>query len=137
MIVAADLAINSLVHSIGRDLRVRNIWFKAVQGTLTIASGIRVGCVVTLTSVCSSVIAVFSYLYLLRMTLSCIIVTDPAHDIPLALFAGLGLVLLDNVYLKLPCNILFDAVGVSSEAFDHQAIRNPIDTRKTSAGLFA
>jgi uncharacterized membrane protein YfcA len=62
------------------------------QGGLTVAAGIALGALVTLTSVGAGALgAVFLYhLYPTRLTPSRLVATDIAHAIPLALCAGIG-----------------------------------------------
>lgn len=109
LVTAVGLAFKSLLHSMGRALRIGNeTGFKAAQGPLTMLSGVFLGSVVTLTSVGAGAlgVVVLSYLYPLRMTPRRLVSTDIAHAIPLALFAGLGHALAGNVDLKLLLNIL-------------------------------
>jgi uncharacterized membrane protein YfcA len=86
--------------------------FKAVQAPLTILAGAVLGMLVTLTSVGAGALgAVFlAYLYPLRLTPPRLIATDIVHAIPLAMFAGLGHLLIGNVNFGLLGNLLLGSI---------------------------
>jgi uncharacterized membrane protein YfcA len=88
------------VHGAGRRLRVdRAARFKALQAPLTMASGAVLGVIVTLTSVGAGALGavMLTYLYPFRLTPPRLIASDIAHAIPLAVFAGLGHLVIGNV----------------------------------------
>jgi uncharacterized membrane protein YfcA len=66
--------------------------FKAIQPTLTVASGAVLGLCVALTSVGAGALGsvMLLYLYPLRMNPHRLVATDIVHAIPLAIVAGLG-----------------------------------------------
>lgn len=82
------------------------------QWPLTVAVGAFLGILVTFTSVGAGALgAVFLvYQYPLRLTPPRLIATDIVHAIPLALFAGIGHLLLGNVDYSLLGNLLLGPV---------------------------
>ena len=83
-----------------------------LQGPLTVLSGALLGFLVTLTSVGAGALgAVFLvFLYPRRLTPSGLVATDIAHAIPLALFAGLGHLLVGHVDWRLLAALLCGSV---------------------------
>ncbi len=83
-----------------------------MQAPLTVLAGAVLGVLVTLTSVGAGALgAVFLvYLYPLRLTPPRLIATDIVHAIPLALFAGMGHLLIGNVDFGLLGNLLLGSV---------------------------
>jgi uncharacterized membrane protein YfcA len=77
-----------------------------------VAAGALLGVLVTLTSIGAGALgAVFlAYLYPLRLTPSRLIATDIVHAIPLAMFAGVGHLLIGNVDFGLLGNLLIGSI---------------------------
>jgi len=77
-----------------------------------VAAGVVLGVLVTLTSVGAGALgAVFlAYLYPLRLTPPRLIATDIVHAIPLAVFAGVGHLLIGNVNFTLLGNLLVGSI---------------------------
>ena len=82
------------------------------QAPLTIAAGGLLGALVTLTSIGAGALGVvlLLYLYPSRLTPPRLIATDIAHAIPLAIFAGLGHLLISNVDFALLRNLLIGSI---------------------------
>lgn len=113
VITAVAMLFQKQLHGLGRKQRTtEGERFKAVQGPLTILAGAFLGVLVTTTSVGAGALgAVFLvYLYPLRLTPPRLIATDIVHAIPLALFAGLGHLVLGNVEFGLLGNLLLGSV---------------------------
>jgi len=87
LLVAPKLVAYAKGRRIGRPER-----FKAIQPSLTVASGGVLGLCVALTSVGAGALGsvMLLYLYPLRMTPHRLVATDIVHAIPLAVVAGLG-----------------------------------------------
>lgn len=112
-LTALGMLFQKQLHALGRRLRTSDSeQFKAFQGPLTVAAGIVLGVLVTLTSVGAGALgAVFlAYLYPLRLTPPRLIATDIVHAIPLALFAGSGHLLIGNVDFGLLGNLLLGSI---------------------------
>ena len=79
---------------------------------MTVAAGVVLGVLVTVTSVGAGALgAVFLiYLYPLRLTPPRLIATDIVHAIPLAMFAGTGHLLMGNVNFGLLANLLVGSI---------------------------
>lgn len=100
LITAGGLLMQPLLQRVGKNRRLAHEEaFKVLQGPLTVASGALLGVLVTLTSVGAGAlgVVVLSYLYPLRLTPSRLIATDIVHAIPLALFAGIGHLMVGHV----------------------------------------
>ena len=113
LVTALGMLLQKPLHALGRKLRTTDgECFKALQGPLTIAAGAVLGLLVTLTSVGAGALgAVFlTYLYPLRLTPPRLIATDIVHAIPLAMFAGLGHLLIGNVDFSLLGNLLVGSI---------------------------
>jgi uncharacterized membrane protein YfcA len=82
------------------------------QAPITVAAGAVLGALVTLTSVGAGALgAVFLlYLYPSRLTPPRLIATDVVHAIPLALFAGIGHLLIGNVDPRLLRDLLVGSI---------------------------
>jgi uncharacterized membrane protein YfcA len=82
--------------------------FTRLQAPLTVAAGAVLGVLVSLTSIGSGALGVvfLVYLYPARLTPPRLVATDIVHAIPLALFAGLGHLLIGNVDFRLLANML-------------------------------
>jgi uncharacterized protein len=115
VMTAMALLFQRQLHGLGRKLRLGASSadrFKAVQGPLTMAAGALLGALVTLTSIGAGALGVvfLAYLYPLRLTASRLVATDIVHAIPLAMFAGLGHLLVGNVDFGLLGNLLVGSV---------------------------
>lgn len=113
LITAIGMIFQKPLHSLGRRLRItEGKSFKIWQMPLTILAGGLLGFLVSLTSVGAGALgAVFlAYLYPLRLTPARLIATDIAHAIPLALFAGIGHLLIGNVNFGLLGNLLIGSI---------------------------
>lgn len=113
LITALGLLFQTRLQSLGRRLRTTDgSFFKRLQPPLTVLAGAVLGVLVTLTSVGAGALgAVFlAYLYPLRLTPPRLIATDIAHAIPLAVFAGLGHLLMGNVDFALLGNLLLGSI---------------------------
>ena len=101
------------------------------------------GLLVTLTSVGAGALgAVFlAYLYPLRLTPPRLIATDIVHAIPLAMFAGLGHLLIGNVNFSLLGNLLVGSVptvvvgAMLSARLPHAWLRGALAVVLLSIGL--
>ena len=113
MVTALGMLLQKPLHALGRNLRTSASYrFKLLQAPLTVLAGSVLGVLVTLTSVGAGALgAVFlAYLYPLRLTTPRLIATDIVHAIPLAMFAGLGHLLIGNVNFGLLGNLLLGSV---------------------------
>ena len=113
LITALGMVFQQPLHALGRKLLTSNETnFKSAQAPLTVAAGAVLGVLVTLTSVGAGALgAVFlAYLYPLRLTPPRLIATDIVHAIPLAVFAGLGHLLIGNVNFTLLGNLLVGSI---------------------------
>lgn len=113
VITALGMLFQKPLHALGRKLRTTDsTHFKAIQAPLTVAAGAVLGILVTLTSVGAGALgAVFlAYLYPLRLTPPRLIATDIVHAIPLAIFAGIGHLLIGNVDFTLLGNLLLGSI---------------------------
>mgnify|MGYP001619754119 CR=1 FL=1 len=113
MLTALGILLQKHLHALGRRLRTTDgAHFKAVQAPLTVLAGAVLGVLVTLTSVGAGALgAVFlAYLYPLRLTPPRLIATDIMHAIPLAMFAGLGHLMIGNVNFGLLGNLLLGSI---------------------------
>lgn len=109
LVTAVGLVFQKALQSLGQRLRTGGAErFKSAQGPLTVLAGAVLGALVTLTSVGAGALgAVFlAYLYPLRLTPPRLIATDIVHAIPLAVFAGMGHLLIGNVNFTLLGNLL-------------------------------
>jgi len=113
MLTALGMLLQGPLHALGRRLRVTDgPHFKSVQAPLTVFAGAVLGVLVTLTSIGAGALgAVFlAYLYPLRLTPPRLIATDIMHAIPLAIFAGMGHLLIGNVDFGLLGNLLLGSI---------------------------
>jgi len=113
VVTAIGLVFKNRLHSIGRNFRIGDAdRFKSLQGPLTIAAGVLLGVVVTLTSVGAGALGtvMMLYLYPLRMTPSKVVGTDLAHAIPLALVAGSGHLIAGNINYTLLATLLTGSI---------------------------
>jgi len=86
--------------------------FISVQPILTIAAGVILGFLVTLTSVSAGALgtAMLLYLYPFRMTPARLVGTDIMHAVPLAFVAGIGHMILGDVNVALLGNLLIGSI---------------------------
>lgn len=135
VVTALGMLFQRQLHSLGRSLRTTDApHFKSIQLPLTILAGAALGVLVTLTSVGAGALgAVFlAYLYPLRLTPPRLIATDIVHAIPLAMFAGLGHLLIGNVNFGLLGNLLIGSVpavmigAVLSARLPHALLRTAL-----------
>ncbi|MBL8420340.1 MAG: sulfite exporter TauE/SafE family protein [Dechloromonas sp.] len=113
VLTSFGLLLHEQLHALGYRLRTTSAErFKAVQAPLTILSGGVLGILVTLTSIGAGALGavLLVYLYPLRLTPPRLIATDITHAIPLAVFAGLGHLLIGNVDLTLLGNLLLGSI---------------------------
>jgi len=115
------------LHGIGEHLRrTQAEQFKKKQGPLTIAAGVLLGVLVTLTSIGAGALGavLLVYLYPIRLTPPRLIATDIVHAIPLALFAGLGHLAMGHVDFSMLLYLLIGSIpGVILGA--HFSVRLP------------
>jgi len=100
ILTAAGLMMKGRLHGIGRRLRSdMPIRFKALQPAMTVAAGVILGVLVTMTSVGAGALGtvMMLYLYPYRLTPAKIVGTDLAHALPLAIVAGAGHLAIGNV----------------------------------------
>jgi len=113
VVTALGILFKTQIHSLGTRLRLGDgARFKALQPWLTVACGVLLGAMVTLTSVGAGALgtAMLVYLYPLRLNAGRLVGTDLAHAIPLTLIAGLGHLTLGNVDTTLMLNLLAGSV---------------------------
>lgn len=113
LVTAVGMIFQKPLHSLGKQFRLmEGERFKRWQMPLTIMAGALLGFLVSLTSVGAGALgAVFlAYLYPLRLTLPRLIATDIAHAIPLAVFAGIGHLLIGNVDFNLLGHLLLGSI---------------------------
>ena len=143
-VTAIGMLLQKPLHVLGRKLRTTDgEHFKALQTPLTVLAGAVLGILVTLTSVGAGALgAVFlAYLYPLRLTPPRLIATDIVHAIPLAVFAGLGHLLIGNVDLGLLGNLLLGSIpavivgAVLSARLPHTLLRGALAVVLLSIGL--
>lgn len=100
VISALGMLLQSRLHGLGRSLRTAHAaGFRAAQLPLTVVAGAVLGVLVTVTSVGAGALGavLLSYLYPLRLTPPRLVASDIVHAVPLAVFAGLGHLLIGNV----------------------------------------
>jgi uncharacterized membrane protein YfcA len=113
VVTALGILFKTQIHALGTRLRLGDsARFKAMQPGLTVACGVLLGAMVTLTSVGAGALgtAMLVYLYPLRLTAGRLVGTDLAHAIPLTLIAGLGHLTLGNVDTTLMLNLLAGSI---------------------------
>jgi uncharacterized membrane protein YfcA len=112
-ITALGMLFKDRLHAFGTKLRLGNSErFKAFQPPLTVAAGVFLGVMVTMTSVGAGAIGtvMLAYLYPFRLTGGRLVGTGLAHAIPLTLIAGLGHWSLGNVDFSLMLNLLLGSI---------------------------
>jgi uncharacterized protein len=113
ILTATGMVFQKRLHAVGERLRKTQAGqFKKWQRPLTIAAGAVLGILVTLTSIGAGTLGavLLTYLYPLRLTPPRLIATDITHAIPLALFAGIGHLLMGNVNFSLLFLLLLGSV---------------------------
>ena len=113
VVTALGILFKEPIHALGTRLRLGDgARFKALQPGLTVACGVLLGAMVTLTSVGAGALgtAMLVYLYPLRLAAGRLVGTDLAHAIPLTLIAGLGHLALGTVDLGLMLNLLAGSI---------------------------
>ncbi len=113
LVMALGMLLQNRLHRIGEHLRLSQAdQFKHWQAPLTILAGAVLGVLVTFTSIGAGALGavMLTYLYPLRLTPSRLIATDILHAIPLALFAGLGHLLIGNVNFELLLYLLLGSI---------------------------
>ena len=113
IVTALGILFKEPIHALGKRFRLGDsARFKAMQPGLTVACGVLLGAMVTLTSVGAGALgtAMLVYLYPLRLVGGKLVGTDLAHAIPLTLIAGLGHLTLGNVDLGLMLNLLAGSI---------------------------
>lgn len=132
VLTAVAMLLQKPLHALGHRLRTRTESadrFKVLQAPLTVAAGALLGMLVTLTSIGAGALGVvfLAYLYPLRLTPSRLIATDIVHAIPLALFAGMGHLLIGNVNFGLLGNLLVGSIpGVIAGAMLSSRLPQPL-----------
>jgi len=104
LITACSMIFQKQLHGIGKNLRLNDAeHFKKWQPILTVIAGAILGGLVTLTSIGAGAVGVvmLTYLYPLRLTPARLVATDIVHAIPLAIFAGLGHLLIGHIDYEL------------------------------------
>lgn len=112
-ITALGLFIQKYLHQLAKKIRIQQAErFKYWQPVLTVLAGAIIGILVTLTSVGAGALGAvaLAYLYPLRLTPPKLIATDIVHAIPLAIFAGLGHLILGHVDYQLLVFMLLGSV---------------------------
>ena len=113
LLTSVGMLFQSRLQAWGRSMRTTEPErFKVWQAPLTVVAGAILGVLVTLTSVGAGALGVvfMAHLYPLRLTLQRLVATDIVHAIPLAIFAGLGHLIVGNVNFQLLGNLLIGSV---------------------------
>jgi hypothetical protein len=139
VLTALAMLFQKQLHGLGRKFRIESVdKFKSLQGPLTVAAGATLGILVTLTSIGAGALGVvfLAYLYPLRLTASRLIATDIVHAIPLAVFAGMGHLVIGNVNFGLLGNLLIGSIpGVMAGAMLSSRLPQVLLRRSLSAIL--
>lgn len=104
VLTALGMFFQRQLHAFGQRLRLTDADnFKAMQAPLTVAAGAILGLMVAVTSIGAGALGavLMTYLYPLRLKPAKLIATDIVHAIPLAVFAGLGHLLIGHVDIVL------------------------------------
>lgn len=113
VLTSIGILLQKKLHNLGRHLRITDsVHFKTVQAPLTVLAGVVLGVLVTLTSIGAGAIGTvfLAFLYPLRLTPPRLIATDIVHAIPLAIFAGLGHMLIGDVLFGVLGNLLLGSI---------------------------
>jgi uncharacterized membrane protein YfcA len=144
LVTALGMLFQKPLQALGRKLRTTDgEQFKSLQAPLTVLAGALLGVLVTMTSVGAGALgAVFlAYLYPLRLTPPRLIATDIVHAIPLAMFAGMGHLLIANVDFGLLGNLLLGSIpavivgAMLSARLPHALLRGALAVVLLSIGL--
>jgi uncharacterized membrane protein YfcA len=144
LVTALGMLFQKPLQALGRKLRTTDgEQFKSLQAPLTVLAGALLGVLVTMTSVGAGALgAVFlAYLYPLRLTPPRLIATDIVHAIPLAVFAGMGHLLIGNVDFGLLGNLLLGSIpavivgAMLSARLPHALLRGALAVVLLSIGL--
>ncbi|MBS0445525.1 MAG: sulfite exporter TauE/SafE family protein [Proteobacteria bacterium] len=121
VLTALAMLFKKQMHALGQRLRIgAPDGFRHAQPPLTVAAGVILGVLVTLTSVGAGALGtvMLLYLYPLRLTPSKLVGTDIVHAIPLTIVAGIGHLLMGNVNPVLLGSLLLGSIpGVLLGAF--------------------
>lgn len=132
LITALGVVMQKYLHDFGRRFRLtEESRFKRMQAPMTVFSGVVLGVLVTLTSVGAGALGavLLTYLYPLRLTPPRLIASDIVHAIPLAMFAGLGHLVIGHVDFGLLGNLLLGSLpavvlgAMVSSRLPHQWLR--------------
>ncbi len=113
VITALGMLLKDWLSRVGKSLRVTDAsYFKGLQPAATVAAGVVLGVLVTLTSIGAGALGtvMLVYLYPMRLNASKLVGTDLAHAIPLALIAGLGHLSLGHTDYALLGNLLLGSI---------------------------
>lgn len=113
LITALSMLLQKQLHGLGRYLRLSDAeGFKKWQPFLTSVAGVILGGLVTITSIGAGAVGVviLTYLYPLRLTPARLVATDIIHAIPLAIFAGVGHLLMGNIDFSLLAWLLVGSI---------------------------
>jgi len=113
LLTALAMIFKKQTHAIGQALRSKAPeQFKRAQPLLTVAAGVILGFLVTLTSVGAGALGavMLLYLYPFRMTPGRLVGTDIVHAIPLTMVAGTGHLMMGNVDLPLLGTLLIGSI---------------------------
>ena len=113
MVSATGMLVQGRLNRLGRQLRLAEaVRFKSMQLPLTVFAGAILGILVTLTSIGAGALGapLLAYLYPLRLTPPRLIATDIVHAIPLAMFAGIGHLIIGDVNFGLLGNLLIGSI---------------------------
>lgn len=141
MITGLGMLFQKQLHAIGQRLRLTDAeHFKAAQRPLTVAAGAILGALVTVTSIGAGALGavMLTYLYPLRLKPARLIATDIVHAIPLAVFAGLGHMLIGHVDFALLMWLLTGSIpGVAVGVFLSSRLPQPLLRGALSTTLLA
>ena len=113
LITVFGLIFQKRLHGLGKHFRITHEGvFKEIQVPLTVFSGAILGILVTLTSIGAGALGavLLLYLYPLRLTPAKLVATDIAHAVPLAVFAGLGHLIIGHVDIDLLGTLLLGSL---------------------------
>ena len=113
LITVFGLVFQKRFHGLGKHFRITHEGvFKETQAPLTVFSGVILGILVTLTSIGAGALGavLLLYLYPLRLTPAKLVATDIAHAVPLAVFAGLGHLMIGHVDINLLGTLLLGSL---------------------------
>lgn len=141
VLTALGMLFQKQLHAFGQRLRLTDAeHFKAVQRPLTVAAGAVLGVLVSVTSIGAGALGavMLAYLYPLRLKPAKLIATDIVHAIPLAMFAGVGHLLIGHVDVSLLLWLLSGSVpGVLLGAFLSSRLPQAALRMALSGTLFA